>query len=274
MNMSKQHEDILDRCIEAARRGDDPEKVLQEHPEEAPEVRPLLEMAVELENVSADQPGDDPKMRGLLRAQTRALAEQRASRPKITLFNRPVLVRAAALLLVVLALTWGTTTASAGAVPGEWLYPVKLMTERVKFLLTVNDDEKAELRLIFAEERLNEAVAKYNRGQGIDRKLLGEMLETARRALAEGEEIPEAKRPLLVSRARHLSRHHHDMLERMKERATPEQRRELEPYIQKCRRRHQWMDSAPSAHEEEEPERESPERGRRRWNRWMRMCPR
>jgi hypothetical protein len=56
--------------------------VLQEHPDEAAEVRPLLKMAAELENVSEDQSGADPQMRGLLRAQTRALAEQKTSRPR------------------------------------------------------------------------------------------------------------------------------------------------------------------------------------------------
>lgn len=271
--MSERTEDILDCCIEAGRRGEDPEQILARHPERSGELRSLLEVAGNLKDLGeAPVPGGE-QMRGLIRAQTRALTRQR-SRSHGALFSRSVLLRAAALVLVVLALAWGTTTASAGAVPGDLLYPVKLATERVNFFLTVNDRKKAELRLVFSQERLSEAVEKYDRGEGLDKKLLDQMLEEARRALASGEKIPDRKRPLLLSRARHLSEHHHEMLQRLKTKAAPEERQELEPYIRRCRSRHSWMERAPS--EPQKPRRESEERqgSSRRWRQWMGRCPR
>jgi hypothetical protein len=46
--------------------------------------------------------------------------------------------------------------ASKGSLPGDFLYPVKITTEKVQVGLTISDDKKAELHVSFAENRVNE----------------------------------------------------------------------------------------------------------------------
>ena len=49
-----------------------------------------------------------------------------------------------------------SVNASKGSLPGDFLYPVKLTSEKVKVGLTVSKERKAELHVDFAGERVNE----------------------------------------------------------------------------------------------------------------------
>ena len=275
--MGNEHEETLDRCIEAARSGRDPQRVLDQHPEVADEIRPLLGIAAEMERLPAPSPSVRGLMRNLARAEVTRHPQQA---PKVTLFSRAVLLRAAAMVLVVLILGWGAAATSAQAVPGDVLYPLKRLTEKVRYHLAINQEVKAELHLVFSEERLKEAVKKQSQGEGIDTAVLAAMLDEAKDALAEGRQLPDERRALLVSRATHLARHQHGILQKLKERTPEPERQRLDPYIERCGRRCSWMDQAPSWSQTRKQTRqtrdkpdESQSRPARRWDRWMRNCP-
>ncbi|KKT69781.1 MAG: hypothetical protein UX09_C0002G0005 [Candidatus Uhrbacteria bacterium GW2011_GWE2_45_35] len=54
---------------------------------------------------------------------------------------------------------WVTTVnASFGSVPGDFLYPVKLVTERTQLMFTANSEQRARLHAEFAGRRLDEAL--------------------------------------------------------------------------------------------------------------------
>ena len=229
-------EELLDRCLEAARSGGDTEELLRQHPEIADDVRPMLALAAELEEL----PGPAPSMAAMMRTLTRLAASPPAAgpaKPRIRFFSRAVLARAAAVFLCVVLLGWGTVAASTGALPGDMLYPVKLLTERAQFFLTVNTEARAELRIVFSGERLKEALRKHEGGGGIDKALLRSMLDEAQRALDAGPDIPEARRGLLFSRIAYLSDFQKNILEQFKGRVSPEEQQALTPFIDACSQR-------------------------------------
>ncbi len=59
-------------------------------------------------------------------------------------------------VLVGLSLFGGTAFASTSAKPGDLLYPVKRVTEKVQLTVAVNQQSKAQLQAKFAQERLQE----------------------------------------------------------------------------------------------------------------------
>jgi hypothetical protein len=266
--MSNKLEDILDYCIDQVRLGKAPEDVLREYPDAAEQIRPLLAVAKKLEEL----PEPSASVRGMARTMAKVAvqaSDQRArpKRRKLTLFSYSFLVRAAAVLLVVLLGGWTTTTASSNALPGDLLYPIKLFTERAKFFLTINQEDKVELRIVFSAERLKEAVKKYERGEGLDRHLLQEMLEEARMAAETSAELPELTRGLLVSQAAHLSEFQQEMLGRFKKQVKPEEQEVLTPYMDMCGRRAVWMrQMCDESGRTTEPQ-------QKRMRRWRNMCP-
>ena len=136
---------------------------------------------------------------------------------------------------------WSTVTASANAVPGDWFYPIKRFTERAKFFLTINQEDKAELRIVFSSERLKEAVKRYERTGQIDQSLLNQMLQEARLAAEDSQTLPGASHMLLAGQAVHLSKYQQQMLGNLKTKATPEQQEILTRYVEMCDRRAQWI---------------------------------
>lgn len=69
-------------------------------------------------------------------------------------------VRAILVSLIVVLIPGGgftTVKAALGSLPGDLLYPVKITTEKIQVALVSDGDAKTELRVEFAERRLQEA---------------------------------------------------------------------------------------------------------------------
>jgi hypothetical protein len=232
--MSAQAEEILDRCIEEKRFGKDPERILGEHPDLAGEVRPLLALVDRLGELSAAETDNSPLFRTIANLAVASPADGSSEESGVLRCWTSRATRAAAGILIFLVLGWGAATASAAAVPGDLLYPVKLLTERVKFFLAVNAEEKAELRIVFADRRLREALKKHRAGGGIDKELLKKMLEHARLALEEIPDGQETSRGFMTSRVAATSELHKRLLQQVQAEATPEEAKELQPFIDRC----------------------------------------
>ncbi|RME46595.1 MAG: hypothetical protein D6791_07895, partial [Chloroflexi bacterium] len=79
------------------------------------------------------------------------------------------------------------------------LYPVKLAAEQVQLRVTFDPQQRAALRLTFAERRANEIVALAHRGQPVDQVTLAVMLEETGIAIRELQNLsPEAAQALLT----------------------------------------------------------------------------
>lgn len=169
MNTEHQMAGILDQLIEHIRAGADPEEVLEQYPPDvADQIRPLLSIAVAFESEPDPVPSVDDLKQAIVRLSDQPRPRKTtAPRWRTGRFWRRGLWKVAAAILVMFAIGWGTVTASAEAMPGDLLYPIKAFTERAKFFLVVNQERKAELRIVFSAERLKEAVLKQRRGEGL-----------------------------------------------------------------------------------------------------------
>jgi len=222
--------------------GKTPEEALRQYPDVADDIRPLLATACELQKL----PGPSASVSALIRTMTKLSVQQAgtetiAQRRKITLFSRPVLVRVAAVILIVSIAGWTTVASSAQALPGDLLYPIKLFSERVRFFLAVRQENKAQLCIVFAEERVKELVKRHSEGGGLNKRLLAAMLNEAKMALDASIELPEVSRGLLNSRVASLSQFQKYTLEQLEKRASPKEKQDLKTYLDICCLRCCWM---------------------------------
>lgn len=239
--MASQIEDILDLCLDEARRGGDPEAILRQHADAAGQVRPLLALACELEALPAPRPTAEGLARLFAHLAVEGQARPAPARRAHRLRRR--LIAAAATLLVVLG-GWGLLNAAAAAVPGDFLYPLKRLSERVSYALTLGSEGRAELRIEFADERLKEAVRKHQRGGGIDRRLLAAMLEEAVKALEQGSRLSPTGRDLVARRLACSCEFQCSVLGQLAARADDAERAALEPYRTACHERCMCMQEA------------------------------
>lgn len=86
-----------------------------------------------------------------------ATAKKRAVRDTIAVLPRRLFAKTVALVVLFGLLLGGAATASAhNAMPGDWLFPVKIAAERAQILLARDTQKKEALRIKFAEARLAE----------------------------------------------------------------------------------------------------------------------
>jgi hypothetical protein len=156
----------LDECLAWLRAGVELEACLARVPEHAGELRPLLELAVELRQVTPPAPSPEARIAGEQRMLA-ALARRPARTRRAGRWERALhaLKRAlpagglrpawqAAVLLVVALLVLGsgvTVAASAGSLPGDALYPVKMAGHRVQLILTFDPVHRQQLEDSFQE---------------------------------------------------------------------------------------------------------------------------
>ena len=267
--MNTKIEDILNHCIAEVRMGKTPEETLRQYPDVADDIRPLLAMACKLRKL----PGPSTSVSGLIRTMAKLSVQQTsmkttAKHGKITFFCRPVLARVAAVILIGFLAGWTTVASSAQALPGDLLYPIKLFSERVRFFLAIKQENKAELCIVFAEERVKELVKRHSKGGGLNKRLLAAMLNEAKMALDASIELPEVSRGLLNSRVASLSQFQKYTLEQLEKRASPEEKQDLKTYLDICCLRCCWMQERMGG---SEPDLAQPQSEQRRgcWD----MCP-
>ncbi len=237
--MADEIERILDQCLDEARGGGDPEAILRQHAEVADEVRPLLALAGEMAALPAPQPTANGLAKLFARLAVDAGAQATPVRRAHHLRRR--IIAAAATLLVVLG-GWGLINAADAALPGDLLYHLKRLTERVSYALTLGSEGRAELRISFADERLREAVRKHERGGGIDRRLLATMLEEAVKALEQGSRLSPTGRDLIARRLACSCEFQCRVLAGLADRASEAERAAIEPYRTACHARCTCMD--------------------------------
>lgn len=99
------------------------------------------------------------RVRFLLAAQRLRMEGATARRPRrLPVFGSPMRAFGAAAASVVLFLGFSAYTVStaSAALPGDWRYPIKLQTERVRLALAITDAQERAVRLDIAEERVEE----------------------------------------------------------------------------------------------------------------------
>jgi len=188
-------EHILDDCVVAIQeQGQTVENCLARYPAHREELEPLLclvarlesartlkapaalrqlpRSSIEAQQAEAEQAPDDPhplrdavqKVRFIFRWP----GDLRGGQPSWFLRRRRATIMIGALIAVLMLAGAGTVHASADALPGHALYPVKTTVEDVRLAVSISDAEDARLRLEFAARRLDEVIALMEEGEAQD----------------------------------------------------------------------------------------------------------
>ena len=211
----------LDAALEALRRGSSLGECLAELPEPREDLEPLLLVAHRL--LVGPHPVPRAAYRRALRERLSVAAASRLAPTAAT--GHPArlrallrLIRPVAAGIALAAVAGGAVGVSASSVPSEMLYPARLAVERVQLAVTPGDAERVQLRLTFAERRLDELEAQARAGD------YNRVMEIAQRYEEEVQAIVVAGRqshtPVEALLRRHASKSI-PTLERVRESAPP-----------------------------------------------------
>ncbi len=177
MNKGRESDNILDECLERLLdKGEAIEECLASYPQQADELKPLLQIALATKKAAAIQP--NPKFRDRARYQFRAAlqeVESKRHRPFFGWQRRWVTVMT--VVLVLLLAGSGTVAAATNSMPDGPLYQVKLLTERVQLALTPSALGKAELAARSADRRVAEIIYMANKGDPEQVELVTQRLD-------------------------------------------------------------------------------------------------
>ncbi len=211
----EQIERLLDECVEALMNErwsiDD---CLRRYPEHAAALRPrlLVAQALLVPRVEAPRPewaararerfliASGQRLQEALDAEPRPsfftaarvrflLAAQRVRKERVEQTPRRLLglgtpVRAFAGLAAALSIFVGfsayTVATADAALPGEWRYPVKLQTERVRLALAFTDAQERDVKLDIAEERIHEIERMASKGKIIGPGVINRLVDQTR----------------------------------------------------------------------------------------------
>jgi hypothetical protein len=84
---------------------------------------------------------------------------------------------AAASVVLFLGFSAYTVSSASAALPGDWRYPIKLQTERVRLALAITDAQEREVKLDIAEERVDEIEQLVYKGRIIPPGALDRLVE-------------------------------------------------------------------------------------------------
>ena len=194
---------ILEDCLHRLDMGETLQVVLDDHPEKADRLKTLLGLALVSRALPKPTPGQAAMRAGINHLLEEMNTMQRANgfrkmEPKPTsrqvrerwlgsipaLFQVRKTQRLAPIyrlvvigLVVIIAGSVLTVNASASSLPGDVLYDLKLGVEQARMLLTLDEEAKGELALVFERERLSEVEALMASGRSEQVKFNGRVEE-------------------------------------------------------------------------------------------------
>jgi hypothetical protein len=200
-------ERALESCLQELSRTGDVEGVLDRHPQFSDRLRPLLTVAQTTHRYYADVP---PAPGGLVAGRERLLvvaAERRQSglgvglaqaEKRTTGDSRNVFAFSTKLLAVLMIISLGTAALGGGIVwaasdslPGDLLYPVKLLTEDLRLALSSGPAAQVDLTMQFLQERVRETGALAEDDREVSSKVVDRLERHIERALKWAAQAPD-----------------------------------------------------------------------------------
>jgi hypothetical protein len=251
MTVANKLENILDACLAESHAGRSKvEKCLQRYPDHAPALEPLLRQAARLAVLPpVTMPTDAVnalERRVLSRAAEIKAATSRKERPlRWPFWSRSARGRvrrlALALSLVIalaLAGTW-TVSAFASSLPGEALYPLKLVAEKTRLRATFRHEARARLHLAFAERRLGEMQTLLAQNRSVEEGLVNDLVTEAGLAVQEIEDVHASRRVEIGAKLLALIERQQAVLTLVQQRAPEEAQAGLSRALEASRRGHE-----------------------------------
>ena len=242
--MKQKIEEILDLLLSEMEKGKSLEDCLKDYPEYGDELRPFLSMAQQIKDLPKPEPTDSAIAETLVKVGKMVAGEKHmeegVTSRKFLIFQ-PALVRALAVILIVIIAGWVGFSYSARSMPGEFLYPMKLFTEKIQYILTVNPQGKAELHITFADKRTEELVNVFDKDKKLNKELLSAMLNEAQSALLYTEAVGSKDSTILAEKIVNLNQYQKNVLEKIKADICCCDTTVVNEAINLCGMRHQWM---------------------------------
>lgn len=236
--MKNQIEEILDICLDKIDKGVSGDELLSQYPDYKDELKELLVIAKSIKDSSPIHASNKGLYSSLIKVGKEIqLQKEIAHKPRFFYFKFPILAKAFVFALIIIFISVGTINLSARSIPGDFLYPIKLITEKVKFLLTINSEDKAELRIIYSEERTRELVKYLDKKGSLNTDIVKSMLDEASFALENISRLPEDEKKVYYLKLEHLNAYQKNILEDIKPRVTLPQKEKLYSAIEMCDRR-------------------------------------
>jgi len=188
--MSKEFNNVLDECLERLLvKGETIEQCLQSYPEQAANLKPLLQTALAARQTVAIQPRAEFKARA--RYQFRSALQEGPSQKRRSFSWLPRWATVVAIVLGVLMMGGGTIAAASYSMPDSLLYPVKLATEQVQLALTPSAIGKARLCAKLADRRVAEIIHMADKGDAQQVEAITQRLDERLVMLASLTSAPE-----------------------------------------------------------------------------------
>jgi hypothetical protein len=157
--MNARLHELLQESLVQLEAGKNVQEILAAHPDVRDELEPLLTTAAFLSQGGIPEPDPDAIIRNRARMLSRAaeLRDPRQDFKALTLLPRYAVGFAAAIFILVLS-GYSLFSASAQALPGDLLYPVKRSAESLQLGITINIDDRKILEDKFEERRTEEVI--------------------------------------------------------------------------------------------------------------------
>lgn len=237
-------EELLGQALEAQEQGQPLEGLLHSHAVEAQEIVSMLSIASQVRSALAVNPSEEAK--AAARFRVLSYAAQRRPATWTHFFLVAFMLRpAAAVGIAMLFLAVGATSAvvaSASALPGEPLFPVKTSWEQVQIALTFNEMAKGRAQAHLAQRRTEEIAQLTDQGRAIPSDAVVRMsaqTETAVAGMAKGQDLTALSQQLAD-----ITERQQQVLERVAKAAPENAQPALERALEVSRSGHQKAQEA------------------------------
>ena len=236
--MAKNLEIILDKCLDEIKRGKTIEHCLKMYPDFASELEPLIRLATDIKRLPKPEPSKEAINSTLIKI-GEAIALQRGKKVDKKVFHwpfmlTPAIAKALALTVVLLIAIGSMAALSTRSLPGDLLYPIKLTTEKVQFAFVRAPEGKAELRLTFAEKRLNELIRTVEQRGNLDETVLRRLLQEGELALDEARPVEEERFSFFLQKLNYFTTYQIAILEQLKSKVSAHECTVLDQAITIC----------------------------------------
>ena len=194
--------EALQACLEMLEAGSTVQECLDRYPDQAQELEQLLGLALAARSASSAieaRPGFQDAL--LVRLTQDGMQRRSRWTPRLAFVQRPLAAATVAALALVFG-GWGVSSATAGSIPGETLYPVKQAQERFLLLVVPGGQGKARLHARLAQQRASEMERMASagaEGAAMDRTAERMARHAQQVVVLLGGEIPaEGKRELIA----------------------------------------------------------------------------
>ncbi len=164
MRKNREFDDILDECLERLLvKSESVEKCLASYPEQADDLKPLLQTALATKKALAIEPRPEFIARARYQFVT-ALGETASRKGRRFFAWRLRWTTVVATALVLLLVGGGVVVAAGNSMPDSPLYQVKLATEQVQLRLTPSALSRTKLHARLADKRVAEIIFMAQKG--------------------------------------------------------------------------------------------------------------